>query len=180
VEGSVVAMGGGVFFPNRIDDAFAVVDTEAPKVDVLYENRPIGTTNASGKLLVTGLRSFQKNKLAIDTANLPVDAEVDKTEDSVAPADRSGVLVKFPVRTDAGSAVVVFTAPDGTPLPAGARGKIDNGDAFTVGYDGRAYVKGLKPKNVATVTLPDRQCQASFPYQARPGEQVVVSPVVCQ
>jgi len=31
-----------------------------------------------------------------------------------------------------------------------------------------------------TVALADRECRASFPYEARPNEQVVISPVICQ
>jgi outer membrane usher protein len=57
VDGAIATMGGGVFFSNRIDDSFAVVDTGTPGVPVLYENRPVGETNSSGKLLVPNLRA---------------------------------------------------------------------------------------------------------------------------
>jgi outer membrane usher protein len=179
VNGAVAAMGGGVFLANHINDAFAVVDAGVPGVAVSYENRPIGTTDANGKLLVSGLRSYQTNKIAIDTRNLPVDAEISTTKDVVAPADRSGAVVKFAARTDTQAAILVLVGPAGKPLPAGARGQIDGGEPSVVGYDGRAFVKGLKASNTATVTTPDRQCRASFTYEPRPGEQVVISPVSC-
>jgi outer membrane usher protein len=180
VEGAVATLGGGVFFANRIDDAFAVVQTGVPGIPVFFENRPVGVTNSSGLALVTGLNSYQPNKVAIDTKNLPVDAEVTASEMVVAPADRSGVKIDFTVKTDAKPAVVVFQGADGRPLAAGAQGQIEGGDSFAVGYDGRAYIKNLGPTNNATVTLMTGECHATFAYEPHPTEQVVISPVVCQ
>jgi outer membrane usher protein len=179
VEGAVVTMGNGVFLTNRIDDAFAVIDTGVPGVEVFHENRPVGFTDAAGRALIPGLRSYQKNKIAIDTRNLPVDADVSTSQDIVAPADRSGVRVNFAVRTNVSPAVLVLTGADGAPLPAGSRGKVEGGEEFFVGYDGRAWVKGLAPENSISVALPDRECRASFAYAARPNEQVSI-PVTCR
>jgi len=179
VEGSVVSMGNGVFFANRIDDAFAVVDTGVPGVEVFHENRPVGFTDANGVALITGLRSYQKNKIAIDTRNLPVDAEIATTQDVVAPADRSGVRVNFAVKTDTKSALLVVSGPDGKPLPAGTAGKIEGGEDFVVGYDGRAYVKGLVPENTLSATLPTGECHAAFAYSRHANEQQLV-PVTCR
>jgi outer membrane usher protein len=180
VEGAVVAMGGGVFFANRIDDAFAVVETGVPDVEVFHENRPAGLTNSSGRALIPGLRSYQRNKIAIDTAKLPVDADISTTEGYVTPADRSGVRLNFAVRTDVKPAIVVFKGADGQPLPVGARGQIEGGEDFIVGYDGRAYIKNLSVENKVTITMVDRECRASFNYEARPNEQVMISGVACQ
>ena len=180
MEGAVATMGGGVFFANRIDDAFAVVETGVPGVEVFHENRPAAMTDSSGRALIPGLRSYQRNKIAIDTTKLPVDADISTTEGYVTPADRSGVLLNFAVRTDVKPAIVVFNGADGKPLPAGARGQIEGGESFTVGYDGRAYVKDLGAENKVTITMVDRECHASFGYQAHPNEQVVISGVACQ
>ena len=180
VEGAVATLGGGVFFANRIDDAFAVVATGVPGIPVFFENRPVGVTNSSGLALVTGLNSYQPNKVAIDIANLPVDADVTASEMVVAPADRSGVKIDFTVKTDAKPAVVVFQGADGQPLAAGAQGQIEGGDSFAVGYDGRAYIKNLGPTNNATITLMNGECHATFAYEPHPTEQVVISPVICQ
>jgi outer membrane usher protein len=180
MEGAVATMGGGVFFANRIDDAFAVVETGVPAVEVFHENRLAGVTDSSGRALITGLRSYQSNKIAIDTSKLPVDADVSTTEGYVTPADRSGVKLDFAVRTDAKPAIVVFKGADGQPIPAGASGNIQDGESFTVGYDGRAYIKNLNPENNVTIAMADRECRASFPYEARPNEQVLIPGVTCQ
>lgn len=180
VDGSIATMGGGVFLANRINDAFAVVNTGVPDVSVFSENRPIGVTDSKGMLLVPSLRSYQKNKIGIDTGNLPVDAEITARQEIVAPADRSGALVEFGIRTDTRSAILVIKTPDGNVVPPGSQGQVTNGESFVVGYDGRAFVKGLKDNNTIEVVSQDRQCRAEFSYAARPGTQVVISPVVCQ
>lgn len=180
VDGALVAMGGGVFATNRIDDSFAVVETGTPGVEVYSENRPIGRTDARGRLLVTRLRSYQNNKITIDPGNLPVDAEIDTTKEIVVPADRAGVAVKFPVKTNTNSAVVTIVMPDGTPVAAGSQGALQDGSAFFIGYDGRAFINGLKRDNVATVTTPNGSCQASFAFSPKRGKQVEIGPVVCR
>jgi outer membrane usher protein len=179
VEGAVATMGNGVFLANRIDDAFAVIDTGVPGVEVFHENRSVGFTDSAGRALVPSLRSYQKNKIAIDTRNLPVDADISTSQDVVAPADRSGVRVDFRVRTDTSSAVLVLAAPDGKPIPAGSQGQIEGGEVFVVGYDGRAWVKGLAPQNTLSVALDAGECRATFAYSPRPNEQVLI-PVTCQ
>jgi outer membrane usher protein len=180
IEGSVATLGGGVFFANRIDDAFAVVETGAPGIEVFHENRSAGFTDSAGRALIPRLRSYQNNKIAIDTTNLPVDADVAMTESRIAPGDRSGVRLNFAVQTNVRPAVVVFKTPSGEPLAAGSQGRVENGESFVIGYDGRAYIKNLSALNTVTVATLDRECRASFPYEARPNEQVVISPVTCQ
>ena len=179
VEGAVATMGNGVFFANRIDDAFAVIDTGVPGVEVFHENRPVAVTDSAGRALIPSLRSYQKNKIAIDTRNLPVDADISSSQDVIAPADRSGVRVDFRVRTDTSSAVLVLTGRDGRPIPTGSQGQVDGGEAFVVGYDGRAWVKGLGPSNTLSVALEGGDCRATFAYVPRPNEQILI-PVQCQ
>lgn len=180
VDGAIATMGSGVFFANRIDDSFAVVDTGAPGVPVYHENRPIGETNSSGQLLVPNLRAYGNNKLAIDPKVLGVNDEIETTESVVAPADRSGVLVKFETKTNVRAAVVVLVGAGGKPLPVGSAGKLDGStDEFVVGYDGRAFVKDLKDANTVTVTSEKGECHASFDYAADPNRQVVIGPVSC-
>jgi outer membrane usher protein len=180
IEGAVAMLGGGVFFTNRIDDAFAVVETGVPAVPVYYQNRLVATTDSSGRALIPALISYQPNKIAIDTTKLPVDADVTASETVVAPAAGSGVKIDFTVKTDDHPAVVVFTGADGKPLAAGASGQIEGGESFAVGYDGRAYIKNLSASNDATITLLEGECHATFAYAPHPSEQVVISPVVCR
>jgi outer membrane usher protein len=180
-QGSVVAMSGGVFLANRIDDAFAVVNVGAPEVGVLYENRPVGKTDANGQILIPDLRSYQANKVAIDARDLPVDADAPVTQNIAVPADRSGIRVDFGVVTEVKAAVVVLNGKDGKFIAPGLHGRLESGgEAFIVGYDGRAYIKGLDAKNTVVVDLGASECRASFPFASQKNTQVVIGPVVCQ
>ncbi|ESY67541.1 fimbrial biogenesis outer membrane usher protein [Mesorhizobium sp. LNHC232B00] len=178
-DGAIATMGSGIFLTDRVDDSFAVVETGLPGVGVLFENRPAGVTDAKGRLLVPSLRSYQRNKIAIDTTNLPVDADVTTTQDIIAPADRAGVRVDFRVRTDVSAAVLVLSGPDGQPLEVGSHGTINGTQDFVIGYDGRAYVKALARSNTVVSQTAKGSCRASFGYMTKANEQVVI-PVVCR
>jgi outer membrane usher protein len=181
MDGAIAAAGGGVFATNRIDDAFAVVDVGTPGVEVLHQNRPVGKTNRQGRILVTGLNSYEPNTVSIDPKNLPVDADIPTTKEIVVPADGSGVVLKFGVLEAAQAALVTLTDSSGTPLEAGLAGRIDGGsEDFVIGYDGQAYIKGLGRQNSVVIDRADgSSCRAAFPYEATPGRQVVIKDVVC-
>jgi outer membrane usher protein len=100
----------------------------------------------------------------------------------VTPADRSGVVVKFGIKRIADAALVAFSTPDGKAIAPGSRGRLNaDGETFVVGYDGQAYIKGLKALNhIAIEGVGRGTCNASFSYVPKPGSQVVIRGVVCQ
>lgn len=181
-DGSIVAMGDNIYFANRIDDGFGVVSAGAPGVKVAQDNRYVGETDDEGKLLVPNLRSHRANRISIDPTNLPIDAEVDRTVQTVTPAFRSGVYVDFKVNTTVQAAIVIFKKADGTFVPAGSEVTLPGDKApRVVGYDGQIYLNNLAEQNTATIQLVDGSaCSASFSYQFKKGEQSVVGPVTCQ
>ncbi len=181
LNGAVVVADSGVFFANRIDDAFAVVDTGVPSIPVYLANHLMGETNAFGKLLVPGLLSYEENRIKIDTEKLPINASVDSTNQKIIPASGAGVNIRFGVQTDTKNAVVIFTDAQGEYLDVGAEGILSgSGSEFIIGYDGRTYLEGLSSKNTVTIVLDNSECIASFAYTAAQDEQVEVGPVVCQ
>lgn len=188
LDGALVAADGGVFLANRIDDAFAIAKVGAPDVDVLFENRIVARTNGSGNALITGLRSYQSNRIAIDPRRLPVTAVAEATQEVVAPPDRAGVVVDFGVRSTVNAAVVILHGRDGKPLAAGLRGALQPGlrgtaaqaPDFTVGYEGRAFVEHLGAQNEVSIRLVDGECRARFAFSPRDSEQVTIGPVPCQ
>jgi outer membrane usher protein len=181
-EGAIVYAADNFFFTNRIDDAFAVVDVGAPDVDVFYENRPAGRTNAAGAALIPSLRAYQTNWISIDAKNLPVDADVPRTKEAVVPAGRSGAVVKFGISTDARSAVVALQTASGKPVPPGSVARLEGSEEhFVVGYDGETYVRGLAQQNLLVVELPEgSSCRASFPYRPTDGTRVAIEGVICR
>jgi len=183
LSGSIVAADGGVFLAQPVNDAFAVVDVGAAGIPVMYQNKVVGITGKTGKLLVPGLSSYQKNRVSIDPSNLPLDKVVEDTTALVSPARGSGVVVSFGKRSSGGTALVSFRDAKGEYLPLASTGKtMPDAPDFVLGYDGAALVDGLAAENSVTITLPDgSSCEATFPYAAAAdGELVNISDVACR
>jgi outer membrane usher protein len=181
MSGALVVEDNGVFASQRVDDAFAVVDAGAPGVKVLRENLPVGITGSSGKLLVTGLNSYQENKISIDPVDLPISADVPNTEMRIVPAERSGVVAAFGVKGSLPSAQVIFIRSDRSFVEPGTHGVVPStSETFVVGYDGRAFLKNLSAHNGATLNLKDGPCRATFDFVPNISTLVTIGPVVCQ
>jgi outer membrane usher protein len=161
-NGALVLMGGHAFAARRIDDAFALVTTEGvANIPVLLENRRTGVTDADGMLLVSRLNAYQDNRLAIDPLDLPADARVERVESLVAPSDRAGVVVRFPIKSVRGVSLVLRDEA-GKPLPVGSR--IDGAEAAIVGYDGIVYLENLQGPATLHVRKPDHAtCSVALP-----------------
>lgn len=163
IEGSIALAGGDVFVGNRIDDAFAVVDTGAPGVDILLENRPIGQTNRRGKILLPNLRSYDVNNITLDPSNLPVDARIDHTKQMVRPTERAGAVVNFKVETEGKVALVTLKTESGDFVETGSTGTIDDKREFIVGYDGQAYLDNIGETHRLRIAQPTRgKCEAEI------------------
>ena len=65
-----------------------------------------GTTNGGGKLLVTNLRPYEPNHLAIDTSALPPDQDIASTSRTLAPFYKAGVVVNYGGRQTSSNAIV--------------------------------------------------------------------------
>jgi outer membrane usher protein len=180
-DGSIAFLGGGLFLGNRVHDSFAVVNTGVPNVAVTKDNQTIGTTTPWGSLLIPDLRSYQVNRIGIDPSALPMTGEADSTLKVVAPTRQSGLYLDFGVKKDVRGAIVILNGPDGKPIPAGAKGRLDGSDdTFLIGYDGQAYIKNLSDQNTVTVDNGDKDCKATFSYQFEQGKRQTVGPITCQ
>ena len=128
------------------------------------------------------LRSFSVNHISIAPLDIPPDVSMDTAERQVWPQDRSGVIVKFAVRTSH-AALLRLVDESGVPLPLGATAVLLREAAVSVpvGYDGEAFVEDLEPHNELAVDLPNgRRCLAAFDYRAIPGDLPVIGPLTCQ
>jgi outer membrane usher protein len=180
-SGSLVWMGGSAFAARSIQDAFAVVSTDGmPGIPVMLENRVIGRTGANGKLLVTPLNAWQRNKLSIDPMDLPANVRVAAVDRIVAPSDRAGVGVAFgltPVR----AALLVLHDTQGRPLPLGSRVHLNDSPAKAViGHDGETYLEGLQVHNRIRVELSGTTCMATFDYPEAIADGIArIGPLIC-
>ncbi len=180
-EGSVVAMGGGVFLSRRIEDSFAVVRGAGSEIPVLSNTIVVTRTNREGRALVPFLSSFQENNVSIDPTDLPVDLKPARTEAVVIPGDRAGVVINFGVEQIA-AAIVILVDTTGTPLPIGSTVMLEgSAEPAVVGFDGRAYLTGLAAHNRVRVQREGAEdCSAAFDFAPVAGEQVLIGPLICQ
>ncbi len=181
-QGALSLVDRGLFPSNAIYDSFAIVDTGPMKhVRVQQENRDVGRTNSSGRLLVPDMRSFDLNHITIEATDIPPDVTIVDASRVMRPQDRSGVVVKFPVRISHGAMLrLVYEA--GVPLSVGSAATLRaTSVTVPVGYDGDAYVQDLSPHNELTVERSDGwRCSVAFSYQPVPDEIPRIGPLTCR
>jgi len=180
-QGAVSFVDKGLFPSNTIVDSFAVVDTNPMHhVRVLQENREVGRTDSSGRLLVPDMRSFDLNHVAIEPVDIPPDTTIDTATRMFRPQELSGVVIKFPVKVSHGALLKVMDEK-GKPIPIGSTGKLrSTGVAVPFGYDGNAYVQDLDRSNTLDVELPDaRRCSVAFNYKPEAGDIPLIGPLTC-
>ncbi len=181
-QGALSWIDRAVFASNSIYDSFAIVDTNGlANVHVLEENRDVGMTNGKGRLLVPDLRAFELNHLAIDANDVPADSTLDSAIRNVKPQDRSGIVVRFPVRISH-AALLRLVDDAGVSLPIGSKVVLLTAQTvFPVGYDGEAYVQDLFAINQVEAELPDgRKCTAVFDYLPARGIIPNIGPLHCR
>jgi outer membrane usher protein len=180
-QGALSLVDRSLFPSNLIFDSFAIVDTNPLRhVNVLQENRDVGSTGSSGRLLVPDMRPFELNHLAIASADLPADVSIRTAAREVRPQDRSGVIVRFPIKVSHG-ALVRLVDESGIPLLPGSSARLRaTGVTVPIGYDGEAYVEDLGPSNELTIELPGgRHCTVVFEYRPIPGDIPTIGPLRC-
>ncbi len=162
-SGSLVWMGGHAFATREVSDAFAVISTNGVAgVPVRLENRLIGVTDDRGLLLVSPLLSWQRNRVSIDTLDLPEDMRADRIEDWVTPRQRAGTRVTFQLRSRS-SLSLTLLAMNGQPLEVGSEVQLPDGRQATVGYDGLLYLEDVAAGSVLYVTTSHGPCRVKVP-----------------
>lgn len=161
-SGAVGWLAGAAFAGRRLDEAFVVVDTDGHAgVPVFLENRPAGTTDAGGRLLVAGARAWQANRISVDSAALPIEATLTRDQIDVRPRGRAGALVRFEIGD--GGELVRVTLPDGRPLPAGARVQISSqADGAVIGSRSEVFVQRAGRPATVDVTWPGGRCRFDY------------------
>lgn len=181
-QGAVSYIDNRLFPTNTVTNSFAVVNTNGVgDVHVFNENRPAGVTDDRGQLLVPNLLGWQNNHLAIDPADVPIDAQVPYIARTVRPPDRSGVVVGFPI-TKTNGALLTLVDEAGRPVPLGSTATlVASGVDEPVGHDGETFVENLGPDNQVAVQMPDgSRCVVSFPFTPTPGQIPQIGPLTCR
>jgi outer membrane usher protein len=179
-NGAIAMMSGQVYPTRQIDDSFAVVKVgDYDGVSVLRDNQFVGRTNSAGYAFITGLRGYEKNRLSIEQGDLPFDAEIDRLDMSVTPAQRSGVAVTFPVR-QMRPVTARLVRMDGTALAPGTQIFIqDQPRNSAVAYNGKIFISSTSKNVRLSARSTNIKCSASFEIPDAKGVIPDVGNVVC-
>lgn len=181
LDGALVLSPSGVFASNRINDAFAVVDAGAGGIEVMHENRVIGKTDWSGKLLVPNLQSFQKARIGVNPESLPQDLVANITDTEVIPGFRGSSTVKVKSFSTRQTARVELRDAKGEIFPPGTRVRHEEADiSYTIGYGGVAYLPEIDDDNTLLVSQGTSTCTARFKRADRVGSKGNVGPLTCR
>ena len=180
-QGAAVYMDGHVFASRRLQDSFALVHVPGyPNIGVGFQGESITQTNQDGFALLPRLAAYQTNTIRLNANDLPMSAELDNIEATAVPAWRSGVSIKFPVRTGQGALVKIITA-QGDPVPAGAAVElVGDGKEFFVARRGEVFLTGLKHKNTVILKWEAHTCRATIDLPPVPDDQIIrLGPITC-
>jgi outer membrane usher protein len=180
-SGGIALLSSHVFPTRQIDGSFAVVQVgDASNVRIYRENQLIGQTDASGLLLVPGLRAYQDNSIRLEQADLPLDVVIDSLQAQAVPHFRSGVVVKFPVEHARG-ALLSVQLENGEPLPSGAMVRIvSQEEVFPSGTNGNVYVTGLSAQNELRAEWHGNSCRFTVLYTPSPDPLPHLGPYICR
>ncbi|MEA3002550.1 MAG: outer rane usher protein [Sphingomonadales bacterium] len=180
-SGGVGIVDGTLFASRRLDESFAAVRVgDYAGVRVYADNQLVATTNRNGVAVIPRLRPYDRNAIRLETADLPLDAEVPSVERSVRPYDRSGVAVDFGVKP-ARAAMAAIVLEDGTSLPSGATVRLDGRpDEFVSAPGGEVYLTGLGDTDSGVAAWNGGTCRFSLRYSKGSDVQPRLDGIVCR
>lgn len=176
--GAATLIDGELRAARRVNESFAVVDVGGlPDVPVFLENQLITHTDANGQALLHDLRPYEVNRISVDPTDLPLDTELDARSIEVAPAFRSGVIVRFPVeRIRAG--IFRLLLSDGSSVPVGAQVHF-NGGEFAVALGGRVYITGYDHGTTGEASWKEQSCTFRLPPPPAHDPQPDLGDITC-
>ncbi len=172
VSGALAWLGGEVHLSRPINDAYALVRTGMPGVEVKLNGQLAGRTGKRGSLLVPGLINYSRNNLGIDLSELPLGYTlVDDTTEALAPYYRGGVVADFRIRAMRSVEGRLRWWQDGQFHAVEFAGLDISGGGIKrttfTGYDGLFYFDNL-PAGAYTLRMykNDRECRAGIEVPA--------------
>lgn len=156
--------GGGFHRINTPGGTRMLVDTDGvAEVPIVGAGAPI-TSNAFGKAVVGDINSYYRSKAQIDLNALPDHADAQQSVVHATLTEGAVGYRQFGV-VSGQKAMTVLRFPDGSYPPFGAQIRNTKGQSTgIVGDEGSAYISGINPQAIMTVTWGDNKaCRVTFP-----------------
>ncbi|MDR2061501.1 MAG: fimbria/pilus outer membrane usher protein, partial [Acinetobacter sp.] len=178
--GSLVAAAGRIFAANEIGDGYAVVTNAGPRSQILNGGVNLGYTDKAGRFLIPNLMPYQENHIYLDPSYLPLNWNVNSTDQKTVVGYRQGALVDFGAHQVI-SGLVKLVDRNNSPLSPGYSVQINGQQQSVVGYDGEVYIQNLLKQNKLEVDLlDDGSCQVDFSYNSNQYSTQKLGPYVCR
>ncbi len=182
VKNSLIYMDHNFYLTRDPGNSFALVEVPGyENVKIYNQNQFVAVTDHTGNALVPNLLPYEKNKITIDSLDLPVNAQINETKIDVIPYRQSGSIVKFSAKP-ANAAIGTLVQKSGLPVPAGAFVRINGGDeTYPVGQDGDLYLLDLKPgENTLITEWYDQVCHSKINFIPDKQSIMDLGKVVCE
>ncbi|QSX74409.1 fimbrial biogenesis outer membrane usher protein [Lysobacter arenosi] len=143
VSGGVVAYADGVTFTPTLGDTIAIVEAKGAKGAIVSNGSGL-RVDRWGHAVVSNLSPFTRSSIDLDPAGLPLNVQLDSTQEQTIPTSGAITLVRF-AATSAGRAAILRTSRvNGQPLPFGADVLDDQGISIgTVAQAGKVIARNL-------------------------------------
>ncbi len=178
--GSLVAAAGRIFAANEVGEGYAVVTNAGPQSQILNGGVNLGATDKSGRFLIANLRPYMSHHIYLDPSYLPLEWEVNSTNQTVFVGYRQGTLVDFGAHQVI-SGLVKLVDQNNSPLMPGYTVRINGQQDGVVGYDGEVFIPNLLKQNKLEIDLLDHgSCQVDFAYENKQYSAKKLGPYVCR
>ncbi|HUD27904.1 MAG TPA: fimbria/pilus outer membrane usher protein [Novosphingobium sp.] len=179
-RGGLLRIDKALMATQHIDEGFALVDVASDTpVTVLVENRPKPRKAGQGhRVIVTGLQPYAENHVAVDAADLSIEAGLDAQAQVVAPGWRQAVRVAFGSAGRQGARLRLVDVR-GNPVQTGSSFAWTGGSGI-VGYDGEIWIEDYAGGGaVLRVSGANGACRVVVPQLAGEARLAAAAPVTC-
>ncbi|MFC3190126.1 fimbrial biogenesis usher protein [Pseudocitrobacter faecalis] len=169
VSGSVIVHSEGVTLGQSLGETNVLVSAPGAENTKVANYTGI-STDGQGNSLLPYATPYRENRIALDTASLKQNVDIENAVVNVVPT--KGALVRARFSAHVGARVLFSPLMNGKPLRFGAMATLDDADKISgiVDDDGSLYMSGLPEKGSITVRWGDareQQCQLTFTLTAQ-------------
>jgi outer membrane usher protein len=149
---------------------------DVPNAAVLNNGQEIGKTDASGRMVVPTLASYNQNQITLDVKNMPLDYSISGVNVKMSPSQWSGSCVSFDAIKVRALTGTVSLQKDGkkTPLEyVDIMMRVHEREmAFPTGKGGEFYLENNLPEDRTTGSV-DRQSCRQIAERKKSGGNVI-------
>jgi outer membrane usher protein len=177
-RGSVGLVDLHPFVADPVKGGLILADGGAPGMPVQLNGYDKGKTSFDGKLLIPDAVPGVPQRVAIDTARLPLDLIPSDTDKSVVVGPGGATVAGFDAQTASASAVVSVTV-GGKPPPIGSS-LVSATSSAPIDRKGQAYLPSLAKDEVLTVELAEGgSCKVHTKFDGQGAVTRKIGPFPC-